>query len=51
MQSIYLYGCGGHGKVILDVLQRQGRSVAAFVDGNPSPQSTHIYNVPIYSAD
>lgn len=31
----YLYGAGGHGKVIKDVLESQGRVVEGFLDDNP----------------
>ena len=46
--DIYLYGCGGHAKVILDSLRQQGQPVAAFVDDNPS--TTLIHGVPTYAA-
>lgn len=49
-RSIYLYGCGGHAKVILDILYQQGRQVAALIDDNPPSDRTHIHGVPIYSA-
>ncbi len=48
--DIYLYGCGGHAKVILDILHQQGRVVRALVDDNPPPGITHIHGVPIQPA-
>ncbi|NJL61125.1 MAG: acetyltransferase [Methylacidiphilales bacterium] len=45
--DIYLYGCGGHAKVILDILCKQGRKVAAFVDDNPPIGFTHIHGIPV----
>ncbi len=48
--DIYLYGCSGHAKVILDILHWQGRTVTAFVDENPPPRITHIHGVPVYLA-
>ena len=33
--SIFLYGAGGHAKVILDILQSRGMSVAGIIDDNP----------------
>ena len=33
---MYLYGASGHGKVIKDILESQGRTVEGFVDDNPS---------------
>ena len=35
-KKIYLYGAGGHAKVILDILEAQGWSVANVVDDNPN---------------
>jgi sugar O-acyltransferase (sialic acid O-acetyltransferase NeuD family) len=46
--DIYLYGCGGHAKVVLDILERQNRIVKAFVDDNPPSQMTHIHGVPVW---
>lgn len=48
--NLYLFGCGGHGKVILDILLRQGRSVTAFVDDAPPAAMSEIHGVPIYSS-
>lgn len=45
---IYLYGCGGHAKVILDILFQHGQKVAGFVDDNPPVGITQIHGVPIY---
>lgn len=46
--DIYLYGCGGHAKVILDILHQQGQPVTAFIDDKPSTRSVH--GVPTYAA-
>lgn len=51
MTDLYLYGCGGHGKVVLNILQRQGRTVTAFIDSNPPSGVTHIQGIPVYEAD
>ena len=32
---MYLYGASGHGKVIKDILESQGRAVDGFIDDNP----------------
>ncbi|NEP01153.1 MAG: acetyltransferase [Symploca sp. SIO2E9] len=48
--EIYLYGCGGHAKVILDILYQQGRQVKALVDDNPPTGITKIHGVPVHSA-
>jgi UDP-perosamine 4-acetyltransferase len=34
-RPVIIYGAGGHGKVVLDVLLRSGREVAGFVDDEP----------------
>ncbi|HRI21863.1 MAG TPA: acetyltransferase, partial [Panacibacter sp.] len=33
---IYLYGAGGHAKVIAEILERNGIAIAGFFDDNPS---------------
>lgn len=48
--NIYLYGCGGHAKVILDILHQQGKKVTALVDDNPPPKVSLIHGVPVYLA-
>ncbi len=48
--NIYLYGYGGHAKVILDILHQQGRKVTALVDDNPSLKASLIHGVPVYLA-
>ncbi|PAX60016.1 acetyltransferase [Brunnivagina elsteri] len=45
--DIYLYGCGGHAKVISDILCKQGRKVAAFIDDNPPVGLTLIHGIPV----
>ncbi|MGD2218019.1 MAG: NeuD/PglB/VioB family sugar acetyltransferase [Gemmatimonadales bacterium] len=32
---VVIYGAGGHGKVVLDALERAGRHIAGFVDDDP----------------
>ncbi|MEO1764366.1 MAG: acetyltransferase [Cyanobacteria bacterium J06629_18] len=48
--EIYLYGCGGHAKVILDIFYQQGKSIKALIDDNPPSTVNQIYGVPIYRA-
>jgi len=48
--DIYLYGCGGHAKVILDILHQQGRVVTALIDDNPPPGITQIHGIPVQLA-
>jgi sugar O-acyltransferase (sialic acid O-acetyltransferase NeuD family) len=46
----YLYGCGGHAKVILDILLKQKISIAGIVDDYPGQECRDIHGVPIYSS-
>ena len=45
--SIYLYGGGGHAKVIADVLSRQNRWVAGFVVDSAAEVGVSIHGVPV----
>ena len=51
MNNIYLYGFGGHSRVILDILHQQQRTVAGFVSDNPPHDCTHFENIPIFSTE
>jgi sugar O-acyltransferase (sialic acid O-acetyltransferase NeuD family) len=46
--SIYIYGGGGHAKVVVDILHKQGASVLGFVDDSPTRQGQHIHGVPVF---
>jgi len=48
--GLYLYGGGGHSKVILDILRQQGRCVTAILDDRPPAKNRTIHTVPIYAA-
>ena len=48
--GIYLYGCSGHGKVVLDILTQQGLEVTAFIDDNPPVDTEYFHGIPIYPA-
>lgn len=41
MKRVFVFGAGGHGKVVCDILQRQGLLIEAFVDSNPQ-KPTHF---------
>ncbi|MEM9218618.1 MAG: acetyltransferase [Cyanobacteria bacterium P01_F01_bin.150] len=51
MSNIYLYGFGGHSRVILDILQQRQQTVAGFVSDNPPSGCPHFENIPIFSAE
>ena len=42
---MYLYGAGGHAKVIIDILRAEGKSVEALVDDNPD--LTELYGLDV----
>ncbi len=48
--DVYLYGGGGHARVILDILRSQNIKVAAILDDYPPENIREIYGVPIYPA-
>jgi sugar O-acyltransferase (sialic acid O-acetyltransferase NeuD family) len=42
---IYLYGAGGHAKVIMDILQSCGKTVAGIFDDDPEKTIWHFSNL------
>lgn len=48
---IYIYGCGGHGRVILDILQSQNRAIAGIVDDHPAPTQDNFQGIPLSTPD
>ena len=48
MQNIYLYGAGGHAKVILDILKSQGITVSGIIDDNLDIES--LMGIPVFHA-
>jgi sugar O-acyltransferase (sialic acid O-acetyltransferase NeuD family) len=45
--SVLILGAGGHGKVIADILLKQGVSIAGFLDDNPSTWGSKALGLPI----
>jgi len=45
--SIIIYGCGGQGKVILDILQEQGKDVKGFIDDDLTKKGSEVNGFPI----
>ena len=45
MQSIVIYGAGGHGRVIIEVIRSRGINVVAVFDDHP--QTTELLGVPV----
>lgn len=50
MLPTYIYGCGGHGRVVLDLLNHHKMPVAAFIDDNLSSKAAKIHGIPILKA-
>ena len=42
---MYLYGAGGHAKVIMDILKAQGDTIEGVVDDNP--EAKEIHGIPV----
>ncbi len=47
MNKIYIYGSGGHGKVVLDILLEFGADVAGFIDDDTSKKGQKIRGVEV----
>lgn len=51
MEKIIIVGSEGHGKVIIDIIEKEGKySIAGLVNANPKPDST-IMGYPILGSD
>jgi len=46
-KRIVVYGAGGHGKLVADVLIAQGHSIDGFVDDNPSRSGQIVLGLPV----
>jgi sugar O-acyltransferase (sialic acid O-acetyltransferase NeuD family) len=46
-KEIIIIGCGGQGKVILDILQSQNKKVLGFIDDDISKHNSKINDVPV----
>ena len=43
---MYLYGAGGHAKVIMDILKENSTELTGIIDDNPHIQEWMEYHVP-----
>lgn len=50
-EVIAVYGAGGHGKVVAEILMACGRSLQGFIDDNPSLRGSSVLGLPVFSAD
>jgi sugar O-acyltransferase (sialic acid O-acetyltransferase NeuD family) len=46
-RSLYVYGAGGHGKVVADVGRSAGALPAGFIDDDPARRGTRVFGVPL----
>jgi sugar O-acyltransferase (sialic acid O-acetyltransferase NeuD family) len=49
-KRIVVYGAGGHGKLVGDVLLARGQQIDSFVDDNPSRAGQTVLGVPVISS-
>jgi len=49
-KRVFLYGSGGHAKVIIDILRLNGAEVAACLDDDPAKAGGFVMGVPIFHA-
>ena len=48
MEEIFIYGASGHGKVVIDVIERQGLySIAFLVDDDPALKGKEFFGYPV----
>ena len=50
MSAILVVGAGGHGKVVADILARQGKTVAGFLDDDDSIRGQMRLDLPVLGA-
>ena len=48
--ELVVYGAGGHGKVVAEILTISGQSVNGFIDDNPSLTGTSVVGIPVFAA-
>ena len=49
--AIVVYGAGGHGKVVAEILVACGHSLHGFIDDNASLRGSSVLGLPVFSAD
>lgn len=50
-ETIVVYGAGGHGKVVAEILIACGRRLQGFIDDSVSLRGSSVLGVPVFSAD
>lgn len=46
--KLFIYGAGGHGKVVAEIALALGHLVSGFIDDDPSMVGKHVLDLPIY---
>ena len=49
-KPLAVYGAGGHGKVVAEILRASGQQIAGFLDDNPALQDSRVLNMPVFAA-
>lgn len=47
MKNIFVYGSGGHGKVVADILLANGIKLSGFIDDNPKNHNSKVLGFPV----
>ncbi len=47
---LFIYGAGGHSKVLIDILQLRGGNIAMVLDDDPEKTHREIMGIPVYYA-
>jgi sugar O-acyltransferase (sialic acid O-acetyltransferase NeuD family) len=48
--KVVVYGAGGHGKVVAEILAASGRTLDGFIDDNAALAGTSVIGVPVFAA-
>jgi sugar O-acyltransferase (sialic acid O-acetyltransferase NeuD family) len=50
-KNVFIYGAGGHGKLVADALLSQNQAIEAFVDDNPALAHSRVMGLPVLSSE
>jgi sugar O-acyltransferase (sialic acid O-acetyltransferase NeuD family) len=48
--KVVVYGAGGHGKVVAEIVVASGRTLDGFIDDNSALSATSVIGVPVFAA-
>lgn len=49
-KPLVVYGAGGHGKVVAEILLASRQQIAGFIDDNPALSGSHVLGFPVFTA-